>query len=382
MGDRLSRARENLAAEGWTLLQRAAAALLAFVLAGLVAGHSDPFFAPIAAVISLNTDVGERGVQALRLLWGVLLGIAVGELVLLAVPHQAAALGIAVLISLVIATAAGGSRLVVAQAAASAVLTVSISDGSAGPHRFIDALIGAGVALVFTQVLFSPDPMRLLHRAESQALSAVAGGLEAASEALRADDAGAAETAMGDLRGTRDDLAEVASATDRSRRVARHSLTRRSGIRPLVSMTENASHLDLIGDDAIIAVRLALREDRGLWAQRARALQGLAELIRRLAEDPGDRANRQRVVDDMPEVLSALPGGEREAAPAEHLIRMLAWDVMLYAGLDPAAARRVLHGEGGEAEVSRPADPRTSILRRVGRGTRALTARRSRGARS
>ena len=66
-----------------------------------------------------------------------------GELTLLVVSDLALALGIAVLVSLSISTLAGGSRLLVAQAAASAVLTVSISDGSAGPERLIDALIGA-----------------------------------------------------------------------------------------------------------------------------------------------------------------------------------------------------------------------------------------------
>ena len=161
--------RDRLREDGWTILQLAAAALIAFLLARWLGGHSEPFFAPIAAVVSLNTDLGERGLNALKLLLGVVLGIVVGELTLLVVSDLALALGIAVLVSLSISTLAGGSRLLVAQAAASAVLTVSISDGSAGPERLIDALIGAGVALVFTQLLFTPDPLKMLRAAESEA---------------------------------------------------------------------------------------------------------------------------------------------------------------------------------------------------------------------
>lgn len=372
MRDRLRAARENLRQEGWTLLQRALAALLAFLIARWIGDHPDPFFAPIAAVVSMNTDLGERGIQALKLLWGVLLGIVVSELILLVISDQAIALGISVLLALVIATAAGGNRLVVAQAAASAVLTVSVSDGSAGPERLIDALIGAGVALIFTQVLFSPDPLQLLRRAESAALSAVGEGLSRAAVALRDDDEEAAESALDDLRRTRDDLADITSARDRSRRVARHSLTRRAGIRPLVSMTENASHLDLIGDDAIVAVRLALEEDRQRWGGPAHPLQRLAQLIQRLAQDPGGQANRQGVVDDIPSVLADLPGGSAEHGEeaSVRMIRMLAWDIMLYAGLDPVRAREVLSGSRQPDAVREPADPRTSILRRVGRSAR------------
>ena len=43
----------------------------------------------------------------------------------------------------------------IAQAASGAIITVAVADGQAGPQRLIDALIGAGVALVFTLVLFS-----------------------------------------------------------------------------------------------------------------------------------------------------------------------------------------------------------------------------------
>jgi uncharacterized membrane protein YgaE (UPF0421/DUF939 family) len=52
------------------------------VIATYVVGHQAPFFAPIAAIISLNALLGERGVNALRLLTGVFVGIVVGELAL------------------------------------------------------------------------------------------------------------------------------------------------------------------------------------------------------------------------------------------------------------------------------------------------------------
>ena len=41
--------------------------------------HPNPFFAPIAAVIVLNAALGEPGLNAMRLLLGVVVGIAAGE---------------------------------------------------------------------------------------------------------------------------------------------------------------------------------------------------------------------------------------------------------------------------------------------------------------
>src|SRR5690349_21507866 len=55
------------------------AATVAWALAKRIGGDHDPFFAPIAAFIALNAPLGERGLNAVRLIVGVLLGIAVGE---------------------------------------------------------------------------------------------------------------------------------------------------------------------------------------------------------------------------------------------------------------------------------------------------------------
>ena len=49
----------------------------AWVIAKHVVDHHEPFFAPIAAVVALNAPLGERGLNAVRLLEGVVVGIVV-----------------------------------------------------------------------------------------------------------------------------------------------------------------------------------------------------------------------------------------------------------------------------------------------------------------
>jgi len=66
------------------LVHATAAATVAWLIAKNVVHHREPFFAPIAALVSLNTSIGERGLNALRLLLGVIIGISIAELTLLA----------------------------------------------------------------------------------------------------------------------------------------------------------------------------------------------------------------------------------------------------------------------------------------------------------
>ena len=97
--------------------------------------------------------------------------------------------------------ALGGARVAVAQAAAAAILTVTLVDGEGGMERLVDALIGTGVALVFSQFLFSPEPLRFLRRAETDALSNMARALRLTAQALAADGPDLAEQAKGFVMG-------------------------------------------------------------------------------------------------------------------------------------------------------------------------------------
>lgn len=156
----LSRAGRRASADAWLLLQRTIAATIAWAIAKHVFDHHEPFFAPIAAVVALNASLGERGSNALRLLLGVAVGIVVGELTVVVLGGRAWAMVLSIFAAMTIARALGGARVTIAQAAAGAILTVSSANGQVGPERLVDALIGAFVALVFSQFLFSPNPSR------------------------------------------------------------------------------------------------------------------------------------------------------------------------------------------------------------------------------
>jgi uncharacterized membrane protein YgaE (UPF0421/DUF939 family) len=324
--------------DAWPLVQRTAAATIAWLLALLIGNHPDPFFAPIAAVVALNASFGERGLNALRLLLGVFVGILAGETTLLLLGGGFGSLAVAIFAAMTIARALGGAPVVVAQAASAAILTIAVADGRVGPDRMVDALIGAGVALVFSQLLFTPDPVRLLRRAESAALTGMADGLRLTAHAVAEADEDAGEQAMRRLRELSEFLLVLNKARGASGRIARHSLAGRSRIARVVHEQESADQLGLLGVSCLMLARTALATGPEGSRALGDAVNQVAGLLTELATSPGDVAVRQAVVDRVPALLHdpSTPGEAPHASlvALEVAFRVVVADMMIFAGAD------------------------------------------------
>jgi hypothetical protein len=335
----LSGALRRVAANAWPLLQSTAAATVAWLLAQWLDNHPDPFFAPMSAVVALNASRGERGANALRLLAGVVVGILAGELAISALGGGYGTLALATFAAMAAAFALGGARVTIAQAASSAILTVAVADGQAGPSRLVDALVGAGVALVFTQVLFSPEPVALLRRAEAAALADMAEGLELTARALERGDDELGRPAMSSLWDLRDRLADLRRTRQASTRVVRHSLLWRARMAPVTYESENAGHLDLLGGSCLLLTRTALTMSPPEGRELAPSIRELAVAIDDLAAAPGDRATRQRAADRalvLARSVAASPRRSQATLTVSAAIRMAATDIGAFAGVDPA----------------------------------------------
>lgn len=338
MVDACSRALRRLAADAWPLLQRTAAAAAAWAIARYGVGHPEPFFAPIAAVVALNASLGERGLNAVRLLLGVVLGIMAAELAVGALGGGLGPLALATFAAMAVARTLGSARIVTAQAASSAILTVVVANGEAGPQRLVDALVGAGVALVFSQLLFPPEPVALMRRAEAAALTEMAKGLALAARALEHDDE-VVERAMSSVRDLRDRLVELDRAIRASSRVARHSLIWRSRLSPVRREKENADRLDLLGGSCLMLTRTALATSSPERRKLAPSVRELAGVLADLATELSDRRTGQRAADAALAVAHRLaisdPSAEPTLAAPIVAVRMVAADVMVFAGVAP-----------------------------------------------
>jgi uncharacterized membrane protein YgaE (UPF0421/DUF939 family) len=373
----------DVARAAWPLLQGTAAATAAWVIATDVVNHHQPFFAPIAAVIALNAPVGRRGGNAVRLLLGVIVGILVGELTVEALGSDWTALAVATFVAMAIATVLDGSRILIAQAAASAILVVAVSTGGFGAERLSDALIGAGVALAFSQLLFSPDPVALLRRAEGAALAEMANGLKLTARALDRDDDELAEQAMSRLRRLNDRVAELGQARAASGSVARRTPVWRWQMRPVERESENARNLDVLGASCLVLARTAIDTIASERQPLTTAVRDLSGALSDLAMAPGDRTARQRAADRALQIAHRLV---RVEAPSERAIwtavaavRLVAAEIVVFAGVDPRDAEEAVR-EDGELHVLRQPQTTQAPLhsKRFGVSRTASVARRQR----
>lgn len=145
----------------FNLIQTSVAAGLSWYLAHDVLEHPQPFFAPIAAAVSLSTSNVLRAQRAIQMMVGVTLGIGLGSVVQAVLGPGAVPIAIAALVALGAAVFIGGGfighgMMFANQTVVSAILVLALFHSGLGWERIFDALIGGGVAIVFAVLLFPP----------------------------------------------------------------------------------------------------------------------------------------------------------------------------------------------------------------------------------
>jgi hypothetical protein len=240
-------------------------------------------------------------------------------------------------------------RIVVAQAAVSAVLITTFGSQQQGWERLFDALIGVGVALVFSQLLFVPEPLRLLRRAESSVLSSLSDGLRLTADALDHKNQPLADEATNQMRALRDNLVALHTVRKASGRIVRHSLTWRMRAAEVALERERADQLDLLAGSGVMLARTAMATTDQESLSLAPAVRQLATALADLARDPGDPAAGQSAADSARDLASwlivhgaAVPAQSAFAAACA-AVRMITIDVMIFSGMEPEQARRAVH---------------------------------------
>ena len=191
--------------------------------------------------------------------------------------------------------------------------------------------------LVFTQVIFTPEPIALVRRAERQALRGLAGAPPNRPALARSDHA-PSEPDLSWLRELRGQLADVGGPVPlaggrRDGRLWRHR------VRCSCRSRERRSP-ELLGSSCITFLRTAaLTEDRNDRRRLAPHVEDLAETVADLASDPADQATRQRAVrraiqvaHNVSELTQPVLAPETTAAMTFLLV---VFDLLVCAGVNP-----------------------------------------------
>ncbi len=328
----------------------AVAAGVAWFIAAVLLDGEQPFFAPIAAVVTLGLAIDRRGARAWELALGVALGIGIADLIVLVTGTGTWQLMLVISLSMAAAVVAGGGVLLVNQAAISAVLvtTLQMPQGSFSGERFLDALIGCGVALI-ANALFPVDPVRFVLRRIGPLLGRLSGTLVDIADALAESDIEAAREALERARGLDPAVRQLETAVGAGRETTRLAPTRRGSRGQVERLAAASSSIDLAIRNTRVLARGSVRAidlDEHVPELVVEAIRDLAAATHALDRHLADPKPASRAVD------AALRASARASAALEQTgnlsvsvivgqVRATATDLLLGLGLssDEAIAR-------------------------------------------
>src|SRR5919112_3724197 len=364
--DRLRSGILRLRSEWLQILQTGVAACVAWFLAVLLLGLEEPTFAPIAAVLSLGLAIGERGRRVIELTLGVALGVVIADFLVSVIGAGAVQGGILVVLAMSAAVFLGRGDLGVNEAAISAMILM-ITFGPVGtvfpPERFLEALIGGGVALL-VNALLPINPERMVTTAAHPIFDESVAALEETAVALDEGDFKRAQNALTRARAIDARVSSFKEALAAGHETARIAPSRRRALEHLEVYAAAADQIDLL----VRHVRILSRSALGVVRTGDPAPEPLPVAVRDLAratealaaylEAPGGSEEACRLALKAAEGAAALFRERKDLA--QNLatnafiddIFSAAYDLLLSTGMDQAVALRAL-----EDATGRPSGP-------------------------
>ncbi|WP_240742050.1 FUSC family protein [Micromonospora zingiberis] len=368
--DRLHRVRMALG----LAVQAGLAAGLSWVAAHDLLGNPQPVFAPISAVGTLAVSVGQRFRRTVELIVGVAVGVAIGDLLIHFLGTGPWQLGLVVTAAILLTIFAGGSVAIVIQAAATAVLIVTLSPSVANlePTRFIDAAVGGTIALLVTAVLLPLNPLRVLNRAARPALDLLAEQLDATADGLRERNQERIQAALDRLRDNKQELATLTEAIEGAKETALLSPARWHRRSELTHYADAADPIDRAMRNSGTLIRRAvtlIEDDEPVPEPMPHAIAHLAESVRLLkrefaqGEEPEQARERSlRAVSEAGRAYAEGVGFSGSVVVAQ--VRTTASDLMVASGISQEEANRLVRQSFGETErPGAPAGPEPTAKR-------------------
>ncbi|MGV9809692.1 FUSC family protein [Micromonospora chersina] len=341
-------------------VQAGLAAGLAYLISHVVLKNPQPVFAPISAVGTLAASVGQRFRRTVELIIGVAVGVAVGDLLIYFLGTGAWQLGLVVTAAILLTVFAGASVAIVIQAAATAVLIVTLSPSTQNLEipRFVDAFIGGGIALVVTAILLPLNPLRVINRAARPALDLLAGQLDACAEALRKRDRGVAQQALFRLRENKEELAALSEAIEGAKETITISPARWHRRDELTHYAEAADPIDRAMRNSGTLIRRSvtiIEDEEPIPGTMPDSIAHLAESVRLLrhefaaGEEPEKARERSlRAVSEAGRAYAEGVGFSGSVVIAQ--VRTAASDLMVASGIEQEEANRLVRQAFGDRE--------------------------------
>lgn len=252
-------AAERLRVALWPIMQTSAAAGVAWYLTHDVLAHPQPFFAPISAVVCMSATNVLRARRAAQMIVGVTLGIVVGGAVEAVLGNGWLAFSVAVLAALGFAVLIGRGFIAqglmfVNQSGVSAILVLVFAhSGGLVAERLFDALIGGGLAFVFSILLFPANPVTVLTAARASVLTALHDTLVQIALVINDPERADPEWPLSCVDRLHNQLGGLIEARSAARLIVRRAPLRAAMRDTIATVDHHAARLGLIGQHGVAA---------------------------------------------------------------------------------------------------------------------------------
>ena len=335
----------------WPVVQTALAATLAWSAAALILGHERPFVAAIAAVISVGAVAGQTLKRAAEWILGVAVGLAVADLIMLAIGTGPVQTGVMVGLAMSVALLLRGGIMFWTEAGVSALLVSGLDPTTYGvsPDRFLEALIGGGMALAVSAT-FPSNPSLRARQAARPVLADLATVLRDVAAALIGGELAPAQGALWEARRVDLPVARLREELDGGYQIARYAPPRMRHLDHLGYYAVAADQLDLAVRNTRVLARAAgtlVRERGPAPGGLVEAILGLALAVEALAgylEQPDHPLDvREFALEAAREATAVLEtSNDLETSALVSQIRSTATDLLQAAGMGPEEALEAL----------------------------------------
>lgn len=346
--DSAKRRLQRLRGRAFMIMQCSITAGLAWFLASVFVGPR-PFFAAVAAIVTLGFSFGQRWRRAFEVSVGVAVGVGIGDLFVRVFGAGHWQIVVVCVIAMSIAVLLGAGTLMTTQAGVQAIIAITLfPNPTAGLSRWLDALVGCGLALLVAMIA-PAGPIRKPSRLAAAFLQDSAATLRAAAEALRDDDMKAAEAVLDRARRGEDQLDDLEEASREGVAVVRSSPFLRHRMQTVRSFAALYPSLDRMSRNLRVLVRrtaVALWRSESVPLSYIVLLEQLADVMSFMADEMYQQrlptAARDRLV-AVGEATSELPIHESlSAAVVLAQVRSMVVDLLELTGLTSAEARGLI----------------------------------------
>lgn len=280
------------------IVQCAIGAALAWSLARYLLGHPQPFFAAVAVIIALGLTYGQRLRRVVEITVGVAIGVFIGDVFVHLFGTGPIQLAVVVACAMSLAVILGAGGLMMVQAGVQAMIVTVLFAGTGDAFsRWVDAVVGGGVALVLATI----TPLTPLRRPRAQAgsvLTEFAQVLRDTATAGRRRDQQRADDALARARSSEDLMDDLREATQEGIAVTRQSPFRRSRQGDVVAIADITEPLDRALRNIRVLVRrvtVAILEREAVPPAYFASVDDLAQVMEEMAAELAERRVPQNV---------------------------------------------------------------------------------------